>query len=122
MLSLKHLLHHRTCQPLLLAALLLAGLPGAAEPELIGNNLGASSSKAGNNLFDTDTIEREPSAQPRISPAEAADLVRRKLGGQVMGVSTQHKDTGVVYGVKLHNAGRMRVIHVDGQSGQLLNH
>lgn len=121
MLYLKRLsLTHRGFGALLLGALLLTGQPSAAEPDLIGGNLGVSSSKAENNLFDAD--ERQPAPSPKISPAEAADLVRRQVGGQVMSVSTQHKDSGVVYGVKVLNAGRMRVIHVDGQSGQLLNH
>jgi uncharacterized membrane protein YkoI len=39
-----------------------------------------------------------------------------------MSVNTQQDDTRVVYGVKVLNAGRMRVINVDGQTGQLLNH
>ncbi len=58
---------------------------------------------------------------PRLSPADAANLVREKLGGQVMSVSTRHNPKGTIYGVKILNSGRMRVILVDGQTGQLLN-
>lgn len=118
--SKRFLCTRRALGALAVSALLMCAQPGSAEPDLIGGNLGVSSSKAGNNLFDAD--ERQPVSAPKISPAEAADLVRRQVGGQVMSVNTQHKDSGVVYGVKVLNAGRMRVIHVDGHSGQLLNH
>lgn len=111
---------------LLLATLLLSCQLGIAQTnkqpnELIGGDMGLPSSEADNNLIDTDTIP--PIApEPSISPAEAAELVRNKVGGQVMSVNTQQDDTRVVYGVKVLNAGRMRVINVDGQTGQLLNH
>ncbi len=58
---------------------------------------------------------------PRLSPADAANLVRDKMGGQVMSVSTKRNPSGTIYGVKILNSGRMRVILVDGQTGQLLN-
>jgi uncharacterized membrane protein YkoI len=110
----------------LLVTLLLSCQLGIAQTneqsnELIGGDMGLPSSEADNNLIDTDTIA--PTAtEPKLSPAEAAELVRNKVGGQVMSVNTQQDDTGVVYGVKVLNAGRMRVINVDGQTGQLLNH
>ncbi|WP_331346138.1 hypothetical protein [Cellvibrio sp. UBA7661] len=104
-----------------LVSVLLVSQTGIAEPDLIGNDIGISSSASGNNLFDSNTDNTQPPPPPKLSPAEAADLVRRKVGGQVMSVSTQQNDSGVVYGVKVLNAGRMRVIHVDGQNGQLLN-
>ncbi len=111
---------------ILLATLLLSCQLGIAQTnkqpnDLIGGDMGLPSSDADNSLIDTDTIA--PTApEPSISPAEAAELVRNKVGGQVMSVNTQQDDTGVVYGVKVLNAGRMRVINVDGQTGQLLNH
>lgn len=107
---------------ILLATLLLSCQLGIAQTnELIGGDMGLPSSEADNNLIDTDTIP--PTApEPSISPAEAAELVRNKVGGQVMSVNTQQDDTGVTYGVKVLNAGRMRVINVDGQTGKLLNH
>lgn len=107
---------------ILLAILLLSCQLGIAQTnELIGGDMGLPSSEADNNLIDTDTIP--PTApEPSISPAEAAELVRNKVGGQVMSVNTQQDDTGVTYGVKVLNAGRMRVINVDGQTGKLLNH
>lgn len=111
---------------LLLATLLLSCQLGIAQTnkqpnDLIGGDMGLPSSDADNSLIDTDTIAPTAS-EPSISPAEAAELVRNKVGGQVMSVNTQQDDTGVVYGVKVLNAGRMRVINVDGQTGQLLNH
>lgn len=112
---------------LLLATLLLTCQLGIAQTkpnnnDLIAGDLGARSSTADNNLVDPDDINPAKPPPPRVSPAEAAELVRRKVGGQVMSVNTQHYDTGVVYGVKVLNAGRMRVINVDGQTGRLLNH
>lgn len=111
---------------LLLAALLLACQLGIAQTndltkDLIGGNMGLPSSEADNSLIDTDKVAPQlPS--PTLSPAEAAELVRKKVGGQVMSVSTQQNDAGIVYGVKVLNDGRMRVINVDGQTGRLLNH
>lgn len=106
---------------ILLATLLLTcQLSIAQTNNLIGGDLGLPSSEADNNLIDTDDIA--PPVTPRVSPAEAAELVRSKVGGQVMSVHTQQNDTGVIYGVKVLNAGRMRVINVDGHTGQLLNH
>ena len=107
---------------ILLATLLLSCQLGIAQTnDLIDGDMGLPSSDADNSLVDTDTIAPTAS-EPSISPAEAAELVRNKVGGQVMSVNTQQDDTGVVYGVKVLNAGRMRVINVDGQTGQLLNH
>ncbi len=108
--------------PLLLATLLLTCQLGIAQAnDLVGGDMGLpASSKADNSLIDADTIAH-PAPAPKLSPAEAATLVRNKVGGQVMSVNTQQNDTGVVYGVKVLNAGRMRVINVDGQTGQLLN-
>lgn len=107
---------------LLLATLLLSCQLGIAQSnDLIGSDMGLPSSEPDNSLIDTDTIA--PTVpDPKLSPAEAAELVRNKVGGQVMSVNTQQDDTRVVYGVKVLNAGRMRVINVDGQTGQLLNH
>jgi hypothetical protein len=107
---------------LLLACLLLTCQLGVAQTnDLVGGDMGLPpSSKADNNLIDADTFS-PPTPAPTLSPAEAAELVRNKVGGQVMSVNTRQDDTGVVYGVKVLNAGRMRVINVDGQTGQLLN-
>ncbi|WP_049631954.1 PepSY domain-containing protein [Cellvibrio sp. pealriver] len=104
-----------------LLTVLLVSKPGMAEPDLIGSDMGISSSASGNNIFEANEDDTPSPPPPKLSPAEAADLVRRKVGGQVMSVSTQQNDSGVVYGVKVLSAGRMRVIRVDGQNGQLLN-
>lgn len=88
--------------------------------DLISGNMGLPSSTADNSLINPDAVK--PSLpDPKLSPAEAAELVRKKVGGQVMSVNTQQHDSGVVYGVKVLHDGRMRVIHVDGQTGRLLN-
>ncbi|HSC68026.1 MAG TPA: hypothetical protein VLC79_10065 [Cellvibrio sp.] len=88
--------------------------------DLISGDLGVPASDTNNSLIDPDSIKSTPAA-PALSPAEAAELVRNKFGGQVMSVNTQHNEKGVIYGVKVLNAGRMRIINVDGQTGQLLN-
>lgn len=112
--------------PSLFAAALLIGQLGLVHShaqqtnqsnDLFGNNLKLPSSEADKNLIDPDSIA---TPEPEISPAEAAEVVRKKVGGQVMSVNTQHRDSGVVYGVKVLNDGRMRVIHVDGNTGRLL--
>lgn len=120
------MLYSRTCRLrltriplLLLAALCLSSQLCLAEPDLLGGDIGLPSSAADNSLIDSDTIV--PPAAPTLSPADAADLVRNKVGGQVMSVKTQQGEAGVIYAVKVLNAGRMRVIRVDGQSGRLLN-
>lgn len=120
------MLYSRTCRlrftqvPIgLLAMVCLSCQLCLAEPDLLGGDIGLPSSAADNSLIDPDTIA--PPAAPNISPADAADLVRNKVGGQVMSVKTQRSDAGVIYAVKVLNAGRMRVIRVDGQSGRLLN-
>ena len=117
--------------PLMLLALAILACPqGFAQSnlnandlingDLISGDLGLPSSEPDNSLLDPDTIKSVPEA-PALSPAEAAELVRKKIGGQVMSVNTQHNDDGVIYGVKVLNAGRMRIVNVDGQTGQLLN-
>lgn len=107
---------------LIVAALLIGHLgliqAHAQTNDLFGNSLKLPSSEADNSLIDPNTID---TPEPEISPAEAAEVVRKKVGGQVMSVNTQHRETGVVYGVKVLNDGRMRVIHVDGHTGRLLN-
>jgi len=107
---------------LMLVCLLLTCPLGFAQTNnLVAGDMGLPpSSAADNSLIDPHTVTH-PAPAPRLSPAEAAELVRNKVGGQVMSVNTQQNDTGVIYGVKVLNAGRMRVINVDGQTGQLLN-
>lgn len=118
-------LHLYIAQPHYLA-LLLALLTGAApmvnaEPDLLGGDLSLPQSSLGNSLIDDDAINTDPPATAaQITPAEAADLVRRHTGGQVMSVNSLRTDTGVIYGVKVLKSGRMRVVRVDGQSGKIL--
>ncbi len=104
----------------LLALVLMAALPGNAEPDLLDGDMGLQSSSPGNNMIDSDSINSAP-LPPKITPAQAADLVRRSTGGQVMSINSQQTENGVVYGVKVLNSGRMRVVRVDGQTGQILN-
>ena len=105
-----------------LMVLLLVSAPASLvrANDFIGGDMGLPSSSADNNLVNPDTVTPPP--PPKLSPAAAAELVRTKVGGQVMSVNTQQRETGVVYGVKVLHGGRMRVINVDGHTGQLLNH
>ncbi|WP_347332028.1 PepSY domain-containing protein [Marinimicrobium locisalis] len=60
-------------------------------------------------------------AEARLSPAQAAALVRKKVGGKVLKVSTLERGGRVIYRVKiLQESGRIRTISVDGQSGKVL--
>ena len=121
----KLLNHHLACllSPMasgLLAIALLAALSARAEPDLLEGDMGLPASTPGHNMIDGGSIDTEPPA-PKITPAQAAALVRRSTGGQVMGVNRLRTDTGVVYGVKVLNSGRMRIVRVDGQTGQIMS-
>ena len=107
----------RTC--LLLAALMLSNA-GAAN-ELLQGDLGTPPPAPGNQLLAPPSSEAAEPPAPRLSPADAARLVRAQTGGQVMSVSSRRSDSGTVYRVKILNAGRMRIVLVDGQTGELLN-
>lgn len=104
----------------LLALVLIAGQPVFAEPDLLSGDMGLPSSSPGNSMIDSGNINNEPQP-PKITPAQAADLVRRATGGQVMSVNSQQTEHGVVYGVKVLNSGRMKIVRVDGQTGQIVN-
>lgn len=110
----------RQVQVLLASLLLLASAHAFANDSLLEGDMGLSSSAPHNSLIDTRSRAAEP-LPPKISPAQAATLVRTKVGGQVMSVNSHRNQSGVIYGVKVLNDGRMRVINVDGQTGQLLN-
>lgn len=60
-------------------------------------------------------------SSPRISPAQAAELVRHTTGGQVMGVTTLRTQNRVIYRVKVLSADRMRLVRVDGNTGEILH-
>lgn len=102
---------------LVLVSVLLSPLTTAND--LLDGRMGLPETNTGNSMIDSSAINNEP-AHPAITPAQAADLVRRTTGGQVMGVNSQRTESGVVYGVKVLNSGRMRVIHVDGQTGRII--
>lgn len=105
----------------LLATLVCITSPTYAEPDLPGD-IGSSVSSPANNLIDSSSISTESPElpEPTVTPAQAADLVRRRTGGQVMGVNNLQTETGVVYGVKVLKSGRMRVVRVDGQTGDII--
>jgi uncharacterized membrane protein YkoI len=107
-------------QRILAASLALASTQALADPSLLEGDMGLASSAPSNSLIDNQSLPDEP-VPPKFSPAQAAALVRTKVGGQVMSVNSQRGESGVIYGVKVLNGGRMRVINVDGQTGQLLN-
>lgn len=100
-----------------LACACLLGLTAHAD-SLLDGGIEVASSAAAQNLLENPA---PAAAAPLLTPAQAAALVRNQLGGQVMSVSSQSVESGVVYGVKLLNGGRMRIIHVDAHTGQLLN-
>lgn len=102
-----------------LITLLLGASVAWAEPDFIGGDLGMPTKQESNSLSDTSETSSPPS--PNYSPADAADRVRAKVGGQIINVSTHERDSGVIYNVKVLNSGRMKIIRVDGQTGQLLN-
>ena len=104
----------------LLAFVLIAAQPAVAEPDFLDGDMGLASSSPGNSMIDSSSIISE-AQPPTITPAQAADLVRRATGGQVMSVNSQQTETGVVYGVKVLNSGRMKVVRVDGQTGQIVS-
>ncbi|HTF97914.1 MAG TPA: PepSY domain-containing protein [Cellvibrio sp.] len=104
---------------LLLISILLSP-PFTNANDLLDGGMGLPETNSGNNMIDSSAISNEP-APPTITPAQAADLVRRTTGGQVMSVNSQRTESGVVYGVKVLNSGRMRVIRVDGQTGRIIN-
>jgi uncharacterized membrane protein YkoI len=100
----------------ILLALVLTSQHSIAQPEFMDATMASSTPDKSQAL-----VEPAP-AKPRISAAQAAELVRRETGGQIMSVSTRQGANGTIYGVKVLNSGRMKVIQVDGQTGQLLNH
>lgn len=106
--------------PVTLLLLLLATPAAWAQPEFIGGDLGIAENdgKESNSMLES---SESAAPAPNYSPADAADKVRAKVGGQIINVSTRHHDNGVIYNVKVLNSGRMKIIYVDGQTGQLLN-
>ncbi len=121
-INLRHLFL-RHCMALLSLGFICSSIAQSslADDSLLDGDMGFASSATGNSLIDSSVRADEP-AQPKLSPAQAAALVRSKVGGQVMSVNSQRSDSGIIYGVKVLNDGRMRVINVDGQTGQLLNY
>jgi len=106
-----------------LTGLLLVAPAAWAEPDFIGGDMGMPTEQESNSLINTSETSTSPSPNysPAYSPADAADRVRTTVGGQIINVSTQERDSGIIYNVKVLNSGRMKIIRVDGQTGQLLN-
>lgn len=100
--------------------MILAVSQASQADDLLQGDLGLPDQGQSNNLVPPPVAEDEPPA-PRLSPADAANLVHQRTGGQVMSVSTRQAKSGTVYGVKILNSGRMRVVHVDGNTGDMLN-
>jgi hypothetical protein len=70
----------------------------------------------------------DPTSQPVLQLAQGNDIgegaaakaAQRATGGRVLGVKRRSTDAGVVYEVKvLMDGGIMRVVRVDGASGQV---
>jgi len=102
---------------LLMALTLVCTCSWADDKDLMQVNPEGSTSSPANQLLSTPAAP----AAPNLSPADAANVVRQKVEGQVMSVSAKRSAKGTIYGVKVLNSGRMRVILVDGQSGEILN-
>lgn len=58
-------------------------------------------------------------AAPRLSQADAANIVRKLNQGQVMAVQPRTSGSKTHYAVKVLHQGRMRTILVDGDTGTL---
>ena len=110
---------HAFCLPLLAVVLLVLYQITLAD-ELFQGDLGLPDQGQNNTLIAPPVAEDEP-LEPQLTPADAANLVRQQTGGQVMSVSTKQRQSGTIYGVKILNSGRMRVVLVDGQTGELIN-
>lgn len=55
----------------------------------------------------------------RVSRDQAADMVRRRTGGKVIGASTQRSGDRVTYRIKVLVDGNVRTYSVDGTSGSI---
>src|SRR5688572_28841384 len=107
------------CLPLFTIVGMVLCSPTQAD-ELFQGDLGLPDQGQSNTLIAPPVAEDEP-LEPQLTPADAANLVRQQTGGQVMSVSTKQRQSGTIYGVKILNSGRMRVVLVDGQTGELIN-
>jgi hypothetical protein len=110
------------CLPLLATVALAFGQISQAD-DLLKGDLGFPSQSTGpsNSLIAPPVAESEDEPpEPKLTPADAANLVRQQTGGQIMSVTTKQLQSGTIYGVKILNSGRMRVVHVDGQTGELI--
>lgn len=59
-------------------------------------------------------------AAPKLTAADAADLVEKKFAGQVMSVTLLEANAeNPVYGVKMLKNGHMKTIYVDANTGLL---
>jgi hypothetical protein len=110
---------HSICFALLTLVLLMSGSISQAD-DLLQGDLGLPGQGPSNTLIAPPPVAEDEPPEPRLTPADAANLVRQQTGGQVMSVSTKQLRSGTIYGVKILNSGRMRVIHVDGQTGELI--
>lgn len=108
----------RQLAALCVSLVLLTSAGAYAEDTFLEGDITGSSSAKSHSLVEPKSREAQA---PRVSPAQAATLVRTQVGGQVMSVNSRRGDSGIVYRVKVLNDGHMRVIEVDGQTGQLLN-
>jgi uncharacterized membrane protein YkoI len=90
----------------------------AAEPDFLDSHLASSTADNSQALV----APQAPAPAPKLNAAEAAEIVRQTLGGEVINVHTYSNSSGTIYAVKMLKTGRMKTIKVDGQNGRLLNH
>lgn len=96
----------------LLTVLALAGLlalaPAAADAR----------SSAVMQLAQSDS---RPESRPRISAGQAASIVQRRYGGQVVDVDMRQSGGRVIYRVRiLQDDGRIRTVRVNGETGEIM--
>ncbi len=65
--------------------------------------------------------ESRPEQRPRISAGQAAAIVQRRFGGQVVDVDTVQSGGRVIYRVRiLQDDGRVRTVRVNGETGEIM--
>ena len=55
----------------------------------------------------------------RVSLDQAANMMRRRSNGKVIGASTQRKGSRIVHRIKVNNNGKVRTYSVDASSGAI---
>jgi uncharacterized membrane protein YkoI len=54
---------------------------------------------------------------PKLSAAEAADIIDKNFSGQIVSVNLQ--EDGLIYAIKVLNNGHMKTLYVDANNGRI---